>query len=545
MLGNGRTLALLTPAGQGGLAVPSAARLARRVRRPARRRLGRLLLGRPAPHRRQRVAAAGPALPAGIDDGGDPMVGSDRDRLAARRRRPTRRWCGVLSGSVPVRLAFAPRPEFGQVPTQLEGGRRRAAGVRLQRTRSAWSRRASSGRSSTTAATTPRTPSSTSRRSGGTRRAGAAPRRQRSVLGRHRCGPVHAGVRERQDEAERPWREWCRRRCGCPPRARRPGAAQRADAAGAVLRADRRHHRRRHVVAARGDGRPAQLGLPLLLAARRRDERAGAGAARLGRRGRGAARPGPGGSSRARPATPSGCTRCTQWTVSSSAPRRSSRRCPGTRGRGPVRVGNAANRQVQLDVFGPIADLLAHFADLRGGLGRLAGQLMGDMVEAVSRRWHEPDHGIWEARIPPRHHVYSKVMGWLTVDRALRLGERHGMPVGPEWGALRDKIAEDVLTRGLARGGRRLHGRLRPPEIDASSLWIGLSGLLARRRPAVPGHRARGRGRAAQRADRLPLPLGRRASRARRAASTSAAPGSSRRTCAPAAGPTPRSCSSR
>jgi trehalose-phosphatase len=151
---------------------------------------------------------------------------------------------------------------------------------------------------------------------------------------------------------------------------------------------------------------------------------------------------------------------------------------PGYAGSRPVRVGNAANRQVQLDVFGPIADLIAQYADLRGGLEDWHAELMGDMVEAVSRRWHEPDHGIWEARIPPRHHVYSKVMGWLTVDRALRVGERHGTPVDPEWTALRDKIAEDVLTRGWNHESAAYSVAYDHPEIDASSLWIGLSGLL-------------------------------------------------------------------
>jgi len=152
---------------------------------------------------------------------------------------------------------------------------------------------------------------------------------------------------------------------------------------------------------------------------------------------------------------------------------------PGYAGSRPVRVGNAANRQVQLDVFGPIADLLAHFADFKGGLTDWQVELMGDMVEAVSRRWHEPDHGIWEARIPPRHHVYSKVMGWLTVDRALRIGARHGVQVDPEWSALRDKIAEDVLTHGWDEQAGAYTVAYGHPEMDASSLWIGLSGLLA------------------------------------------------------------------
>jgi trehalose-phosphatase len=152
---------------------------------------------------------------------------------------------------------------------------------------------------------------------------------------------------------------------------------------------------------------------------------------------------------------------------------------PGYAGSRPVRIGNAANRQVQLDVFGPVADLLAHFADLRGGLELWHQELMRDMVEAVSRRWHEPDHGIWEARIPPRHHIYSKVMGWLTVDRALRICARHNIAPGEGWTALRDTIAEDVLTKGWHEEAGSYTVAYDHLENDASSLWIGLSGLLA------------------------------------------------------------------
>ena len=152
---------------------------------------------------------------------------------------------------------------------------------------------------------------------------------------------------------------------------------------------------------------------------------------------------------------------------------------PGYAGSRPVRVGNAANRQVQLDVFGPIADLLLDVAEVRGGLDEWEIELMANMVRAVSRRWHEPDHGIWEARIPPRHHVYSKVMGWLTVDRALQLGERFGVPVEPEWYALREKIAENVLTQGWHEEVGAFTVAYGVPDMDASSLWVGLSGLLA------------------------------------------------------------------
>ncbi len=127
-------------------------------------------------------------------------------------------------------------------------------------------------------------------------------------------------------------------------------------------------------------------------------------------------------------------------------------------------------------MFGPVADLIAAVVDHRG-ITPADIHVMEAMVEAVERRWHEPDHGLWEARLPPRHHVYSKVMCWLTVDRAIQL-EQHGMPIRESWRELRDTIAENVLTHGwhddvgaytVAYGDR---------DLDASSLWIGLSGLL-------------------------------------------------------------------
>jgi hypothetical protein len=151
---------------------------------------------------------------------------------------------------------------------------------------------------------------------------------------------------------------------------------------------------------------------------------------------------------------------------------------PGYAGSRPVRVGNAANRQVQLDVFGPIASLINTIAEQRG-LTDADVQLMEAMVSAVEQRWHEPDHGLWEARLPPRHHVYSKVMCWLTVDRALQLGQKHGLPVRPEWTQLRDTIAANVLEHGWHDGVGAYTVAYGDPELDASSLWIGLSGLLA------------------------------------------------------------------
>ncbi|GGK59969.1 trehalose-phosphatase [Nocardia camponoti] len=157
---------------------------------------------------------------------------------------------------------------------------------------------------------------------------------------------------------------------------------------------------------------------------------------------------------------------------------------PGYAGSRPVRVGNAANMQVQLDVFGPIVDLITSMAQERerqgspNALPDADWELVHAMVSAVQRRWREPDHGIWEIRGNPRHHVYSKVMGWLTVDRALTLARRFDRPVDPEWVALREEIAEEVKAKGWNDEVQSYTAAYDGTDLDAATLWIGLSGLI-------------------------------------------------------------------
>jgi len=159
---------------------------------------------------------------------------------------------------------------------------------------------------------------------------------------------------------------------------------------------------------------------------------------------------------------------------------------PGYAGSRPVRVGNAANQQVQLDVFGPIVDLISNLALARQKKG-ITGpdaltdrdwELVSAMVEAVERRWSEPDHGIWEIRDNPRHHVYSKVMGWLTVDRALTLAENFGRPARETWAALREEIAEEVTEKGWNADVESYTAAYDGTDLDAATLHIGLSGLI-------------------------------------------------------------------
>ncbi len=188
---------------------------------------------------------------------------------------------------------------------------------------------------------------------------------------------------------------------------------------------------------------------------------------------------------------------------------------PGYAGSRPVRVGNAANRQIQLDVFGPIADLVAAVAQARGFVRDSDWHVVQEMVRAVERRWHEPDHGIWEARMAPRHHVYSKVMCWLTVARGIEVQELRGEPVPSEWVELRDRIRANVLLLGWNDAAGAYSVAYGDEDIDASSLWVGPLGARHRRRSALSRDGAEGGGGAEKRRCRLSLSLGRRAARAR------------------------------
>lgn len=151
---------------------------------------------------------------------------------------------------------------------------------------------------------------------------------------------------------------------------------------------------------------------------------------------------------------------------------------PGYAGSRPVRVGNLAERQVQLDVFGPIVELIEALASHRGHLEDADWNLVVAMCEAVTRRWHEPDHGIWEVRMVGRHHVHSKVMCWVAVDRAIRLAERYGRPADPAWSGLREAIAQDVLEKGWKDEVKAFTTAYDGTDLDAASLAIGLAGLL-------------------------------------------------------------------
>ncbi|MEO1512260.1 MAG: glycoside hydrolase family 15 protein, partial [Planctomycetota bacterium] len=151
----------------------------------------------------------------------------------------------------------------------------------------------------------------------------------------------------------------------------------------------------------------------------------------------------------------------------------------GYAGSRPVRVGNAASRQVQLDVFGPIVELAWLLAERGAPLSGEHFRLVEAMVRAVEARWEEPDHGIWEIRGPRRHHVHSKVMCWQTAQLGSLVSIKLRGKRNPDWEALRDRIAVDVLERGWNEDLGTFTTAYNHSDLDAAVLAIGLSGLLS------------------------------------------------------------------
>lgn len=150
----------------------------------------------------------------------------------------------------------------------------------------------------------------------------------------------------------------------------------------------------------------------------------------------------------------------------------------GYAGSRPVRVGNAADHQVQLDVFGPVLELIHQLGDVDAPLSARHWRLVEDLVGAVESRWTEPDQGIWEVRSAPRHHVNSKVMCWVTVDRAIRIATDVFGRERREWENLRDAIKDDVIANGWSDEINSFTTAYDGTDLDASVLAVGLFGMI-------------------------------------------------------------------
>jgi GH15 family glucan-1,4-alpha-glucosidase len=161
---------------------------------------------------------------------------------------------------------------------------------------------------------------------------------------------------------------------------------------------------------------------------------------------------------------------------------------PGYEGSAPVRVGNAAASQLQLDVYGEVIDAL--YQACKSGLARddVAWGLQQALLEHLEKIWVEPDASIWEVRGPPRHFTYSKVMAWVAFDRAVKMVEGMGLP-GPvaHWRELRDRIHRDVCERGYSERRAAFVQSYGSEELDAALLLIPLTGFLPATDPRVVG----------------------------------------------------------
>jgi alpha,alpha-trehalase len=151
----------------------------------------------------------------------------------------------------------------------------------------------------------------------------------------------------------------------------------------------------------------------------------------------------------------------------------------GWRDSRPVRVGNGAWDQTQLDVYGELLNVLHLYHERLGDLHPEIQHFVAELADAAARRWSERDSGMWEMRGEPRHHLSSKVLCWTALDRAVKLAPQLGMYAkAQEWAAARDRIREAVLERGWSEAKQAYAQSFDADELDAAALLMPLVGFL-------------------------------------------------------------------
>jgi GH15 family glucan-1,4-alpha-glucosidase len=160
----------------------------------------------------------------------------------------------------------------------------------------------------------------------------------------------------------------------------------------------------------------------------------------------------------------------------------------GYEGSTPVRIGNGASEQLQIDVYGEVMDAFYQARAHGMKVDKTSWSLQGKLLEELEQRWRGPDEGIWEVRGPRRHFTHSKVMAWVAFDRAVCSVEKQGLD-GPveHWRELRDEIHMEVCREGfdaeLGSFTQYYGGKV----LDAACLMIPLVGFLPANDPRVVG----------------------------------------------------------
>jgi GH15 family glucan-1,4-alpha-glucosidase len=152
---------------------------------------------------------------------------------------------------------------------------------------------------------------------------------------------------------------------------------------------------------------------------------------------------------------------------------------PGYEGSRPVRVGNAASEQLQLDVYGEVLDAVYQSASHGTVVSADGWSIFRTLLGWLEDHWRDKDAGLWEMRGPNRHFTHSKVMVWVAFDRAVRLCEEFGLH-GPSdrWRAVRDEVHAEVLTRGWNEQRQAFTQSFGSDELDASLLLMPVVGFL-------------------------------------------------------------------
>ncbi len=151
----------------------------------------------------------------------------------------------------------------------------------------------------------------------------------------------------------------------------------------------------------------------------------------------------------------------------------------GWRASRPVRVGNGAWTQRQLDVYGELLDAAQRLADQLGELNPVTQQFLAAAAATAASRWNEKDQGIWEIRGEPRDFLYSKLMCWVALDRAIALAPRLGAENRTKaWAAVRDQIRAAILERGWNEKAGAFTQAFGSEDLDASSLMLAITGFL-------------------------------------------------------------------